>query len=318
MLPPAVASISWDFKEIVLAICEKYWNFADNVVSFRENLGGSMKVRLDGIYRKFEIEQRPVWSDGNSYPSNRDDWSYRRWAWEFLRRNTAYQEACKKIDREPHWLASFQAEGSKPGRSNGGMLPDLHRNAEVANKFGRCDLKSSAEEYREEEDGERLWLSETVTQVQPWRAPGSEIRMDLESGQVAIIFDLNRCIESGQAAKSSLLAHAKEILDRELETYDETLPAAEQSKIIRVRRDKLFLWLRLYDAIEHFEAGREEVAEILYKDRLKGPSISRSHRMLDVRKRISADLKRAKEMVESGYLGLVPLDSIQERSSRHK
>lgn len=274
-----------------------------------------MEIRLDGIYRKFKVKERPVWRDGSSYPSEPENWSYRQWAWEFLRRNPAYQEDCRKVDREPSWLASWQTVRATRGGGSQGMLADRLRNAETAARYGRCELKWFGEEYRDEEDEERFWLAETVTPVKVRRPSGSEIRMDLENGQVAIIFDLNRCLKSGQAAKASMLAHAKAILDQELATYDAKLPIGRRSKSVKVHRHKLFLWLRLYDAIEHAKAERGEVAEILYKHLLEGSVTDRQHRMTEARKRISADLKRAKEMVEHGYHGLVPLDSLQNRSS---
>lgn len=271
-------------------------------------------MRIDGIYRKFRKQRRPNWRDESSYPSEPEKWSYRRWAWEFLRRNPEYWEECNKVNTEPDWLASSEA-GETVREGNGTRMMDLHRNKEVARRFGRCELKSCWEAYREEEDRERLWLSETVEEVRRWGPSGDEIRMELKSGQVAIIFDLNRCVESGRSAMTPLLGHAKEILDRELVAYEMTLPEDRRSKIIKIRRDKLLLWLRLYDA-EHSGADRGEMAEVLYSDKLKGPVRDRQHRLTEVRKRISADLKRANEMVESGYLGLVPLDSLQERSSR--
>jgi hypothetical protein len=274
-----------------------------------------MEIRLDGIYRKFKGKKRPSWDDRSSYPPEPENWSYRRWAWEFLRRNPAYQEDCRKVDREPSWLALWKTEKTARGRGSQRMSADRLRNAETAARYGRCELKWFGEEYRDEEDEERLWLAETVTPGKGWRPSGNEIRMDLENGQVAMIFDLNRCLESGQAAKASMLAHAKAILDQELETYDSKLPVERRSKSVKVHRHKLFLWLRLYDAIEYAEVERGEVAEILYKHLLDGPPIDRQHRMTEARKRISADLKRAREMVEHGYHGLVPLDSIQDRSS---
>ncbi|MBC8726600.1 DUF2285 domain-containing protein [Paraburkholderia sp. 31.1] len=272
-----------------------------------------MKVHIDGIYRKVRKQKRPQWRDESSYPSEPAKWSYRRWAWEFLRRNPEYFEECDKINTEPDWLVSAGAGDSR--QANRTRMMDLHRNKEVARRFGRCELKSCWEAYRDEEDSERLWLSETVQKVERWRPSGGEVRMELESGQVAIVFDLNRCIESGRSAMAPLLGHAKEILDRELAAYEKTLPDGQRSKVNRIRRDKLLLWLRLYDA-EYSGADRGEMAEVLYADRLKGPAREYQHRITEVRKRISADLKRAREMVESGYLGLVPLDSLQDRSSR--
>lgn len=274
-------------------------------------------MRVDSIYRKFEKQRRPDWREAGSYPSEHDKWSYRRWAWEFLRRNPQYWEECSKINTEPDWLVSSEAGETVHERGSTRRMMDLHRNKEVARKYGRCELKSCWEAYRDEEDEERLWLSETVERVKRSRPSGDEIRMELESGQVAIIFDLNRCIDSGRSAITSLLGHAKEVLDQELTAYEDTLPDGRRSKVNRIHRDKLVLWLRLYDA-EYSGADRGEMAQVLYADRLKGPTIDHQHRMTEVRQRISADLKRAREMVESGYLGLVPLDSLQDRSSGHK
>lgn len=271
-------------------------------------------MRIDGIYRKFTKQPRPNWRDASSYPPERNTWSYRAWAWEFLRRNPDYWIESNSIDLQPDWLAAFEA-GEAAREWSSARMKDLSRGRELARRFGRCELKSCWEAYRKEEDDERLWLSETVEQASSWRPPRDEIRMELEQGQVAIIFDLNRCIESGRSAMTSMLGHAKEILGRELAAYEESQSEERRSKVNRIRRNKLFLWLRLYDA-EYSRADRGEMAEILYADRLKGPATDQQYRMTEVRKRISADLNRAREMVQSGYLGLVPLDSLQERSPR--
>jgi hypothetical protein len=271
-------------------------------------------MRIDSIYGKFEKQPRPNWRDESSYVPAPGGWTYRQWAWEFLRRNPNYWAETEAVTREPDWLLSDDG-GEVASDRSGRRMMDLHRNREIAERYGRCELKSCWEAYRAEEGSERLWLSEKVEEVRRWRPSGDEIRMELKDGQVAIIFSLNRCIESGRSAMIPLLGHAKEILERELAAYETTLPAERHSKVIRIRRDKLFLWLRLYDA-EHSGADRGEMAEILYADRLKGPAREYQHRITEARKRISADLKRAREMVESGYLGLVPLDSLQERSSR--
>ncbi|MBK5119193.1 hypothetical protein IQ288_04790 [Burkholderia sp. R-69980] len=277
-----------------------------------------MGIQLDGIYRKIKVRQRPMWNDEGSYPPGLENWSHRRWAWEFLRRNPDYQEACRSVDREPAWLESYQAGNAGRGRGSQGMLAARQRNAELAGRFGRCELKWFGEEYRDEEDKQRLWLAETVTQIKGSRPSGSEIRMELENGQVAMIFDLNRCLESGQAAKSSMLAHARKILDQELDTYVGKPSTESRAKTNRYRRNKLFLWLRLYDAVEYAKVERSEVAEVLYRHLLDVPAVDRQQGKTDASKRLSADLKRAKEMVEYDYRGLVPLDSIQKRSSMHR
>ncbi|MDF3838554.1 hypothetical protein P3W85_37315 [Cupriavidus basilensis] len=194
----------------------------------------------------------------------------------------------------------------------------LKENAEIAHEFGRCDLKCYREEYLDEEDEERHWLAETVTMWGDAEDCESSVQLTLTTGQFAVVFDLNCSLTSGKAAKTSLLKHAQELLDQQFARFEESLPTPQRPRIIKVRRNKLFHWLRLHDAIEFANADRDEVRKALYGDPVRWPERERSQKMREAMKKMSIDLKRAREMVDGGYLELVPLDSLQERSEERR
>lgn len=249
-----------------------------------------MMVEEDGGYRR--APRRPNWSDAATYPDPAK-WSYRRWAWEFLRRNKDYVAATKK------------------GRVR---LPK--EKALVAQKFGRSDFKPYYEEYLDDDAGHH-WLPEAILKKTVWYEEGAKDGdvTGLSIGEVALVFDLSQTLKGGTTAITSLLAHARKILLGEFEHYEETFAKGGGPKMFKPRRSSLFPLLRLHDAIVHAAAQEEEVVRVLYRSFFIEKNNPSEAEILKAGDQMKRDFTRAKKLVDGGYLTLVPLDSIQERTS---
>lgn len=238
------------------------------------------------------VVNRPVWKDPSSY-IDVANWSYRRWAWEFLRRNSEFAEETKK------------------GRVR---LPK--EKDRIAHKFGRVKYKAYNEEYSKLDDEGRYWLPECIVSKSAWHEDlGENLLTGLSIGQVALVFDLTQTLKGGETAISSLLAHARELLHIELENYENSFPKGKGPRVRRIPRSSLFRLLRLHDAVNHFKAEEETIIIELYGSSFRkrdSPSVAE---MVGAKKKMKVELRRAKTMVGADYLSLVPLDSIQERKS---
>lgn len=238
---------------------------------------------------------RPDWKSAKSYPSVVDGMDYRAWAWEFLRRNEDYQKECENaLERK-----------------------SIPFSMSIANRYGLVhliDYKANIDFS----DRERRWLSETICKSKM----GKMSRFDnsipqLKSGEFALVFDLNLTIEAGPAAIESMLYVARQDL---LSARDEYIKSADLSvrslrpKTPKIRKSKLFTWLRVYDAIIYSGAPRLEVAKELYPEFFILDSCNGETQEIKACKQIAADLTRAKSMVKDEYLVLPPLDYLQKRS----
>ena len=144
---------------------------------------------------------RPVWTKPSSYLSV-SDWSYRQWAWEFLRRNEEFAEATRR-----------------------GRVRQPKVKAAIAAQYGRVSYKAYDEEYTTSDDKGRHWLPEVVLTTLAWHddVSGDRPLADLRPGQVALVFDLSQTLKGGLTALNSMLGHARELLLGELEVFGETL-----------------------------------------------------------------------------------------------
>jgi hypothetical protein len=136
---------------------------------------------------------------------------------------------------------------------------------------------------------------------------------------VAIVFDLDATVSSGPAAIDAFLWYARGLLMEERVRYISTLPAGERTiraKTKSIGKAKLFNWLRTYDAVAHMGVAQKEVARVLYPADFVPAQYTQKIKELAAQKRISDDLKRAKSLVDNGYLALVALDYLQEKSKR--
>jgi len=241
---------------------------------------------------------RPKWNEPESYELDAKEVCYRTFAWEFLRRNLDFQ-------RES---AAALASGS------------LSQKAAVATKYGLSELVPYTSAY--EPGSTFLWLAEAICEppIVPNRSKKAFAMQPLKEGEVGLIFDLDATVSAGPSAIAAYLYNARTILLAERQKYLSALPASE-SRTIRVlspkiRKVKLFPWLRTYDAIVHEGISPEQTAKILYPDDFVPDKFTKKTREVTACNRVLDDLERAKSLVKDEYLALVPLDYLQNKSKR--
>lgn len=240
---------------------------------------------------------RPEWDDIDSYGFDPRALSYRQYAWEFLRRNP-----------------NFQIEST-----NAFDLGSDREREKVAAKYGLRDLVSHLHDY-EPGKPELVWLAETICEPPIVHQKGRpSVVHQLRQGEVAIVFDLDATVSSGPAAIDAFLWFARGLLVDERARYISSLPAETRNiraKTPRIRKSKLFTWLRAYDGVEHMGVPQKEVARVLYPADFVPAQYTQKTRELAAQKRVSDDLKRARSLVDNEYLALVPLDYLQDKSKR--
>jgi hypothetical protein len=229
-----------------------------------------------------------MWNKPESYwkPSQRyshpDDWTFGQWAWEFLRRNTEYQNDCIAVEGGPAFSRA-------------------HRAAETARKWGLRNLKPFKENYGYGTDCD--WLS-----LKPKHHAAVEkkrkIDLSLECGQVALIFDLNECLPNSSALDVQL-AQAKVWLDSWLYAYAQSrqqLPKSES-----VQKGKLFAYLRILDAfaLESPPATIDLAKALLTPGQLEDEAYAQ--------RMISKMKGRATKLTQTGYRGWPPKDKLRYR-----
>lgn len=234
--------------------------------------------------------RRPNWVDLEAYPNN-EDWSYKRWAWHFLQRNPQYQE----ISVKPGPLSQTRA-----------------------NQFGRTSLKPYKATYTDEDDDRKCWLPERVSSVDSCLvAAGRTVTYELERGEVAFVIDLRRSVHAGRAAITAMLIDARDRLDEELAKFERGLEktGSELPEIRKPRRNKLLQRLRMCDAMWK-RATDDELIRGFYAGHCTNGALPTGYERAQVVRKIRKEQRAAIRMMQGGYLELIPLYHIQDKSSK--
>jgi hypothetical protein len=187
-----------------------------------------------------------------------ETWSYRRWAWEFLRRDDDFIRACAAVDR------------------NERTEPDVAKEFHLS-KFKHCNMgfkskKSPAPRY-------------TVQAIKKWanvnnsETNSSQVRLkaELEPGQVLLRFDLNQELIVGGSLDAQLRV-AKRTLEKTLTAYLEAAKKKRAPKKKPERKSFLEL-LRRLDAVAGHDYGAHGLAVLQPDDFLDLDSTGSSKKM---------------------------------------
>ncbi len=239
---------------------------------------------------------RPDWRDLESYRIDPKSYSYRAYAWEFLRRNLTFQSE-----------STVALEGNTPRQWE-----------TVATKYGLRELIWYTEPY-DPGESEFFWLAEALCEPPFVHEKGARnVLHHLRPGEVALVFDLDATVGSGPASITAFLQHARKLLIDERIRYLKSLPSSNRKIRFtspRIRKSKLLTYLRTYDAVVHAGVTQKAAAQILYPNDFV-PDAGKKTKARAAETRISADLAKAKQLVESEYLALIPLDYLQDKSKR--
>jgi len=234
--------------------------------------------------------KRPHWADVSAYAGN-ELWSYKRWAWHFLQRNPKYQEV--SIKRGP-------------------------LSGQRASQFGRTSLKPYKEKYTDEDDQKKYWLPERVANLDSCVTLGGRtVSYELEFGEVALVIDLRRTASAGRAALTAMLLDARGRLDQELEKLGPGLSksGSKLPQIRKPRRNLLLQRLRMCDAM-WMRATDDELIRVFFAGFCRNGSLPVGHEREQVIRKVRRLQSDAIKMMESGYLELIPLYYIQDKSTK--
>jgi hypothetical protein len=227
-----------------------------------------------------EQESVAIFPDGTSIEDYAEcrSWSFHRWAWEFLRRNTKFQDACKTMATNPTPSDKL----------------------EIKDKFGLVRFKHYTDAYgATKKERPKFKTADVVcwprVSEKIFRKIKANFPKDLKPGQVLVRFDLNNVPVTPSSIKAMLGA---------TEIYLKSAAkiwSKEQGKTTGNRRNRedLLPLLRLLD-LDHNRAitkvSRQQMAEMVYG--------SGEKQFGDPGRVISKKLTTAKRYRDSGYLHL--------------
>ncbi|WP_370662026.1 transcriptional regulator domain-containing protein [Massilia timonae] len=219
----------------------------------------------------------PDWRDPEAYGDVKS-WSYRRWAWEFLRRNTEYQQ-----------LKGFVGP------------PNFH--LERGRKFGRARVRPYWRDYDQAEEGDDVWLVDQITYAQGWDGWNTLSPTPLASTEMWIKFDLALVMRSGEVALNVLMAKIKGAVQSEMANCWRE-PNFPDAPLRRPSTEELFQYLRLTDA---GKTRSRELAPFLYREYCTPEGIADPVLVTAGASHISRQRSKARAIVEREYLCLVPI-----------
>ncbi len=201
------------------------------------------------------------------------EWSYRRWAWEFLRRNSKFIEACNNAENK--------SEDEKQA---------------IAQQFGLLKFKDFKDGYKGSY-GFPKFETETLTS---WTnldiegAPKKLNKIKLNPGTILIRFDLNRAMADYKAFEKQL-RDAEDRLKKRLDLYSEM----RNTKPARINHSvKTFgIYIRLLDA----RADGNNIAQCA---QLIEPKKSEGKTPTELRDSVKHRIKQAEEYANYKYLSL--------------
>jgi hypothetical protein len=227
-------------------------------------------------------KKRPDGTDVSRY-ANINNWSYRRWAWEFLRRNTNFITACKRAQ-----------DGSEADKQN------------VANEFGLKQFK----DYRESYIGSSGSPKFSIGSISSWshldakKKSARKQAVRIEFGQIVIRFDLEQAIQDRKAVDKQLRL-AKLKLENSLDEYE-----SQTDRKSTLKEFKPSVFGKCLRALDGMAAGMSQpkIAAQIF------PSVANADRDKKIEK-IKPIIRRAREISTNEYLHLSVLKGKPEGKS---
>lgn len=187
--------------------------------------------------------KRPDGTDPQRY-KGLEKWRYRRWAWEFLRRNSAYITECNKV-------------------RNGSDAEKLA----VADQFGLKKFKMYSDSYK----GKAGYPQFSMGSISSWTNLDSDIAKDrrvsirLAHGQVLVRFNLESAIQDIKALEKQLRL-AKQRIEKRLSVYEQIL-----NKKAALHKHSVSVFGRYIRLLDLISAGKQpqECAEHIYISRVE-------------------------------------------------
>lgn len=224
-------------------------------------------------------KSRPDGTDLNQY-KDQSTWPDKKWAWEFLRRNEEFINACNNAN-----------SGTDEAKQD------------VAKDFWLKKYKC----YKESYAGGTGKPNFTIASISSWVNLNSDqeecIRLRkirIGEGQVLIRFNVVSGTKDLRAIDKQLES-AKKILDRNLKLF-----AEKNKKLIkpgRPQRDRFPIYLRILD---HLASGKKNLdcAILIHSEMAKGLETGKNKKF-DLQSKIKDQVNAAKLLAKEGYLHLL-------------
>ncbi len=234
-------------------------------------VAGSKKVLIQKGLKK-----RPDGTDPDQY-ENLNNSTYRKWAWEFLRRNPKFVEACIKV---------------KAGSEEEKLA--------IAQEFGLKQFKKYTEGYK----GESGYPKFSIGSISSWSNLESDkgkcrlAQIKIGAGQILIRFDLVSAIKDKKALDKQLYL-AKQRLAKRVAEYEKVIQ--KESKVHKHKALNFGIYIRLLDCLDKGKTPLE-CAKLVFP--LKGDGRTNLQLQSDVKDPINAAKKFAEEWYI--YLSILP------------
>jgi len=213
---------------------------------------------------------RPDGTDRDRY-KNLEKWSYRKWAWEFLRRNHEFITECKRV--------------------KGGTEKEKQS---VAQQFGLKQYKPYTERYRGESGTPKFVIGSisSWTNLDCDKNDGRLAPIRIGHGQVLIRFDLASAIDDKKALDKQLRL-AEQRIKKRMAAYERVIKRA--AEVHKFKAVNFGIYIRLLD---HLALNKTplECAKLVFPSRVKEGRTDNYLRM-DVKDPIKA----AKKLANEGY-----------------
>lgn len=209
--------------------------------------------------------KRPAGLEGSSYKTYRN-WSYKKWAWEFLRRNHYFQVDCLKVENGTH-----------------------DEKQKVANDYGLKVFKKYTDAFKGKKSGAPKFFVGIPSVYKNTTADEIEIkRIRLSKTQIAIRFDLQFSNDFNWSIKTQI-ERAKSILTKDSKTskpFDD------------INLERALYLIRLLDGISNTKVKTTQID--CYKA-LNAKSKLANLSNYDMQMNVKNDIKAAKVFAEKKY-----------------
>lgn len=219
---------------------------------------------------------RPDGMDTKKYAGAKK-WTNKRWAWEFLRRNTEFLAACKKLKTQP----------------------SAEEEAGVAEKFGLLKFKNCAEPYK----GRGWAVPKFVRSRVHYRVRLTEqdpevYKRKLKVGELVVRFSLEDALNNAAVVDAKIRAAAN-VARKRLKELEKARQTTAKSKRIGHDAD----WVKMLRVLDAHAAKKSsaEMAKAIYPKESRGEQKSNAE-LTDFMKDRK---KRALALARAGYLDIV-------------
>ena len=205
------------------------------------------------------------------------DWTYRQWAWQFLRRNPRFIEACKSVQPD-----------------------DVARQEAIAAEFKLKSFRDYRLGFRDKQAPSPRFLPADVSF---WQFRGTakvyKPRLSLREGEVLVRFDLSQAALD-RGALDAQLRKTSEILKSELDGY----LAAKNLKPPKGHKPRKQGFLKLLRLLDLLDADGRDASDLLRATALRALFPTRCKGLSDseVRRSVGHHIERARAFSENDYL----------------